>query len=617
MNLQYTPYTLPLLTAALLSLALAGRAWLRRDSNMARSLTWLMLSIFIWTLGYAFELSNTNMSRAIFWGWVQYLGIPTSAFFWLIFVLHYTDRQNRLTFRNLAIGWAGALGSMILAWTNRWHHLVWADVAQATSTTNPPYIYLDITHGSGFFVIVAYAYLLMALGVVVLVRAYLASSSTLYRKQIGVMLVGATPPWIGNFLYISGLNPFPHLDLTPLALALTGFIGTWGLFRYRLLDILPVARDRLIESMSEAVIVLDAMRRIVDLNPAAQRLIGPASVTAIGQPAAQVLYPWGDLIEAHHDLNDLNSEFSLNRPDGMHHFELHLTPLRDRRSQLAGRLVIVRDITERVETESELRQARETAEAASRAKSTFLANMSHELRTPLAVMIGYTEIVMEQIKMGKDISKVNDRLEKVRLSGRQLLILIDNVLEYSRLDSGAVILNHECFNLSALLKDVVSIVSFTAEKNGNRIEIETNGSGAALETWGDQMRLRQILISLLDNAAKFTENGLIRLSAEQEIQHGQGWLTIRVSDTGIGMTPEQRDELFAPFTQGDASSTRRYSGTGLGLALSRRLCKAMGGELSVDSSPQHGSIFTVRLPVKEQAEITVQRKSAQAAQEMR
>ena len=164
---------------------------------------------------------------------------------------------------------------------------------------------------------------------------------------------------------------------------------------------------------------------------------------------------------------------------------------------------------------------------------------------------------------------------------------------------------------------MVSIVSFTAEKNGNRIEIETNGSGAALETWGDQMRLRQILISLLDNAAKFTENGLIRLSAEQEIQHGQGWLTIRVSDTGIGMTPEQRDELFAPFTQGDASSTRRYSGTGLGLALSRRLCKAMGGELSVDSSPQHGSIFTVRLPVKEQAEITVQRKSAQAAQEMR
>ena len=181
-------------------------------------------------------------------------------------------------------------------------------------------------------------------------------SPHLYRRQAGVLLLGALAPWVGNALYISGLGPFPHLDLTPFAFTLTGLAAAWGLFRFRLLDIVPVARDAVIESMSDGVIVLDLQNRVADLNPVAQRIIGRSAAEAIGQPAAQVLSGLADLVERYRDVTEAREELILGEGEAQSCFDLRLLPLYDLRCRLTGRLVVLRDITEHKRAEEALVQ---------------------------------------------------------------------------------------------------------------------------------------------------------------------------------------------------------------------------------------------------------------------
>jgi signal transduction histidine kinase/CheY-like chemotaxis protein len=254
---------------------------------------------------------------------------------------------------------------------------------------------------------------------------------------------------------------------------------------------------------------------------------------------------------------------------------------------------LLKEIQRHQDTLLKLTDAKNDAERANNAKSDFLAKMSHELRTPLNAVLGYSEILLEDAELDGNGEQIAD-LQKISAAGKHLLAMVNDILDISKIEAGKMELHLEDVDLARLINEVESTGRPLATKNANSFIVERGDGLSSIQA--DATKLRQAIFNLLSNAAKFTHNGQITLSAKRIRQDGGEWIAISVSDTGIGISHEQQAALFSNFSQASASIAAKYGGTGLGLSLSQHLCQLMGGEITVASELGQGATFTIRLP---------------------
>ena len=349
-----------------------------------------------------------------------------------------------------------------------------------------------------------------------------------------------------------------------------------------------------------AIVTLDTVHDIVSCNPAFEQLYGYAQSEVTGRNLDELISTSTTRSEAvaitQHVLQEgaMRSIGQRRRKDGsLVDVEVLGVPVLVE-GKLVGLMGLYHDI-------SELTRARHAAEEANSAKSQFLANMSHELRTPLNAIIGYSEMLAEEVAdIGHD--ELAPDLEKIRSAGRHLLALINDILDLSKVEAGKTELFLEEFEVAAMVDDVATTVRPLVDKNANRLVLRLGQPGVMR---ADLTKVRQMLLNLLSNACKFTQGGTITLAVERVAVAGAAdTISFHVTDSGIGMTPDQMGKLFEAFAQAESSTTKKYGGTGLGLAISRRFARMMGGDVTVTSELQHGSTFTIRLPaVTPEAEV--------------
>jgi diguanylate cyclase (GGDEF)-like protein/PAS domain S-box-containing protein len=356
MVLEYFPVSIILFFASGLAVAIAYLAWKRRSAQGVLPFVLLNLAAAIWCFGGVFETSTLSVSNAVFWSKVQYVGIVSIPPSWLLFCLSYTGQDQWFKRRFLALFWGIPLVALVLAATNEWHGLIWSHVYLSRIGSIPDIIY---EHGPFFWIMAIYSYLLLVVGALVLIGAIIRYPH-LYRRQAFSLLAGILIPWIANVFYLTGVSA--GIDLTPIAIILSCLILTWNIFRYQFLDLAPVARDSLVENMQDGVVVLDAHNRIVDINPAAQKMLGTIGMEPIfGQDIEGIFAKWSRLDDFKWDVLEAKAEIhTQDHPNRV--IDLNLTSLLDRRKHLTGKLVVLRDITEVKRVEQAEREQRTMAE---------------------------------------------------------------------------------------------------------------------------------------------------------------------------------------------------------------------------------------------------------------
>ncbi len=342
MNLSYAIW---LTVSGALALLVAWLGWRRRAAPGALALMTLMLALGVWSLSYALHWLAPNPSLRGFWLQMTYFGVVVSPVAFFVMVHQFIGRDGWLTRRAYAFLSFIPLLTLIFLWTDSFHGLFFGRRQVELQST-------ILSGGAWFFVFVFYSYGLLAIGFVLLFRAYLRSAA-FYRRQVRVLLAGALLPWLVNFLMLAGWNPLPGLDLTPLAFAASGLFFAYGFFGYRMMDLVPVGRDVLVENLDDAIVVVDTQGRIVDINPKAMELADPGMEMPYGKPFREVYSRWANLISSYSGL-DGRAEVKLDNSP-VTHVDLRVIPLKDRQGSLLGKLATWRDISARKQAEERLR----------------------------------------------------------------------------------------------------------------------------------------------------------------------------------------------------------------------------------------------------------------------
>jgi signal transduction histidine kinase/ActR/RegA family two-component response regulator len=593
---------IPFAIAAAVSTALAVFAWRRRRLPMAPAFLTLMAGEAAWALFEALELVVIELPAKEIFIALRIAGAVTTILGVLAFVLLYTGNGDWLAPRRFGLICAPAVAFVIVSWTNYWHHWYWVGHIPYPECQ---FVITRPVYAAGFWIHFGYCYLLIAVCALLLAQAAVQSAGV-YRAQAIVMLFAVLVPWIVNMVDMSQIFGYIHVDTAAMTFAVTGVAFLSGLFRFRLLDLTPVAWAVVVKGMNDPVIVVDSGGRVVELNPAALRLVGRPLAEVLGVEASLALYHWPTLIAwlQKSTASGNESAFEIDGPDTEKpcSFDARISRLGED-SRTSGWVVVLRDVSpqkraalERVRMVRE-QAARAEAEATNIAKDRFLATLSHELRTPLTPVLATVTAMLGDSDTPESLQPV---LEMIRRNVVLEARLIDDLLDLSRIRTGPLLFERELTDAHHLVNQVIEICRVDLANAGLRLAVDLNARRHHVDV--DPIRFQQALWNLMKNSIKFTptRGEICVRSWNRDQDEGKEIdldLVIEVADSGIGIDPAVLPRIFDVMEQGGISTTRRFGGLGLGLTISRSILEQHGGRLSAFSrGPGQGATFTIELP---------------------
>ena len=578
----------PLFAGGALAIWVASLIHRRRSAPGANILLWLMLMAGWWCVAGAFHALAGSVDAKIAWATVQYIAIASVPPLWLLFAAEYAETRWTSSPRVRAAIWTVPVLTVVAAASNEWHHEIWTSVRiEASGAT----VY---GHGLLFWIAAAYDYLLVVGGAVLLVSA-LTRSPPPFRGQWLTLVVAAVVPLASNLLYLAGLTT-PGFDPTPLTFAASGLLFTRALYRNRLFDLIPVARDVVVEALSDVVIVLDSSRRILDMNAAARTMAGNPS-TWVGQPVTLLVPPLRQL--RLDSVTDSLTTLTVEAVDGREteYYDVRIIRVRGRHESAAAWVAVLRDVSEQLRAEAERAalEARVQEQQKRESLSVLAGGLAHDFNNLLAGIVGNADLLSLRVPPS---SELGSRVGAILLGAQRAADLVDKMLAYAGERHGST----ERVDLDELIRDMVDLLRASAARH---CTLRYEGFQAMIQA--DPTQVRQVVMNLIINAADAVEEstgtidvvtGLESLNAGQlrEINAAPDALPgeyayLDVQDNGPGIDDATLGRMFEPFF------TTKPTGHGLGLAAVQGIVHGHRGALRVETRRGFGSRFRVWFPL--------------------
>lgn len=599
MGWYYILFVIFLPAGAIVTAVLALYAWQHRNAPGAGVYVIAMAGLSLWSLIALRQQFCRTQAAELLWQQIGYVVVAWIPTIWLLFALAYTGRRQWLKPLPLLLLSLFPLVEILMVWTNAYHRWFWQDIVYYRRGD-----FWDMTQifGPAYPLVVWYSYGVMAPGFVILIWDALRKFR-LYRQQATWILLGAVIPLLLNVLEYFQILDLPG-DTTLTGLTLGGIAMARGLFHYRMFEIVPVARDALIESMNDGMLVVDTGNHIVDVNPALETILATSATTLVGQPAGVALQPWPDLARYSQDIAQTQTEIALTAGACFHTYDLRISPLRDKRGQLTGRLMILHDISKRKAAEELLLRYTQELETSNAELDAFAHTVAHDLKSPLTIVLGFG-MMLEKRYATMEPQQLEQSLQSIVRTGHKMVNIVNELMLL------ASVRKMDEVQLAAL--DMAALITEARERLID-LAAETQAEITAPRTWPTVISyapwVEEVWVNYLSNALKYggrPEDGIapyVELGFTLPENHrpvlerttdqtAPAPIRFWVRDNGPGLLPTQCASLFIEFTRLDQV---RAGGHGLGLSIVKRIVEKLGGQVGVDSLAGEGATFWFTLP---------------------
>lgn len=586
MDFDFNFYALSLIISGIITLLLSGYI-LNNEKGAVRWVGYLMLSNSIWALAYGFELASRTMSEMKFLINIEYIGIVAVPLYWFLFCMDLAGKEAWLKkSSNKLLITAVPVFSLILVWTNHLHHLHYKMLSVDNSGSFPM---LKIVPGIAFYFFIGYFYSLLLIGNYFLIKKF-RDSDRVYKKQNRVILTAAMIPWLANFSYLAGLRPIPNLDITPYAFQISMTLIFIAIYRFKLLNVLPVAREKVLELMGDGFIVLDHRNRVIDYNSAFKKYISVYhSNKIIGKDINELLQYQPELLDLLNQQESGKVELLVHTANGVFDLEADICFLNENKLNRNATIIKLQDLTNvRQEALKSKRQAEELQKL-NQLKDRIFSIMAHDLRGPLLNLAEVLKMTSDDTISAEEFKELSPTLTKDISYTTDLL---ENILHWSRSQLKGYGINKDFFDLKTLINSEVNYHLKAA--SGKKITISQQLTDDLL-AYADLLMMQIVIRNLIINAIKFChENCLISISGSYI---NADYLGLRIADNGVGIAFENIQKIFNG-ENFSSRGTQNEKGTGIGLMVCWDFMARNEGTIHIESEPGKGTAFELKIPRK-------------------